>query len=217
MATVRKKADTEPRFPYTTTPAALRRLLKEIPGRPRPGKLTLDTLKTWKVTSSNDATPLAVLKKLGLLGPGGEPLQPYVEYMQPPPVGPRALGARVKEQYRSLFETSHEPHKNTSELKTFFNIHGGGSERAIDLQIQTFKALSEFADFAGGTEVGAAGSGLDTTGTGSLGGGGGAGIFPPVKIDLHIHLPENKTARDYEAIIQDIAKYIYGRGSPERG
>ena len=35
--------------------------------------------------------------------------------------------------------------------------------------------------------------------------------LPPMQIDLHIHLPENKTTRDYEAIIQDIAKYIYGR------
>jgi len=216
MATTRKKSDTEPRFPYTTSPAALRRLLKEIPRRPRPGKLTLDTLKTWKVTSSNDATPLAVLKKLGLLGPGGEPLQPYIDYMQAPPAGPRALGARVKEQYRTLFETAHEPHKNTSELKTFFNIHSGGGERAIELQIQTFKALCEYADFSGVAESGTGTSSLDAAG-GASAGSPGAGAFPPVKIDLHIHLPENKTARDYEAIIQDIAKYIYGRGGSDRG
>ena len=32
---------------------------------------------------------------------------------------------------------------------------------------------------------------------------------PAIHIDLHIHLPENKTTRDYEAIIQDIARYIF--------
>jgi hypothetical protein len=32
-----------------------------------------------------------------------------------------------------------------------------------------------------------------------------------VHIDLHIHLPENKSRRDYEAIIEDIGRYIYGK------
>jgi hypothetical protein len=47
--------------------------------------------------------------------------------------------------------------------------------------------------------------------------GSGGGRMPAVKIDLHIHLPENKTARDYDSIIQDIAKYIYGRNVADRG
>jgi hypothetical protein len=47
--------------------------------------------------------------------------------------------------------------------------------------------------------------------TGGAPNAGGTPDLPPIKIDLHIHLPENKTTRDYEAIIQDIARYIYGR------
>lgn len=206
----RPKADTQPKFPYTSSPAALRRLLQEIPKRPRPGKLTLDTLKTWKVTSSNDATPLGVLKKIGLLGASSEPTAAYTEFMKTPPTGPRTLGSLVKEQYRELFETSHEPHRDTAELRTFFNINSGGGERAIELQVQTFKALCEFADFGGAPDSAAAGA----SGASAQGGaarGGGSEELPPVQIALHIHLPENKTARDYESIIQDIAKYIYGK------
>jgi len=204
-----KKGDREPRFPYTTIPAALRRLLNEIPKRPKPGKITLETMKTWKVINTNDASPIGVLKKLGLLSANGEPLQPYSDYMLPPPAGPKALGARIKDVYRELFETAHEPHKNPDELRTFFNIHSGGSDRAIDLQVQTFKALMEYADISstGSEDTGGkeADLGARRAATPS------AGKLPPVQIDLHIHLPENKTARDYEAIIQDIAKYIYGR------
>jgi hypothetical protein len=136
--------------------------------------------------------------------------------MQPPPTGPCSLGARIKEQYKELFETSHEPHKNQSELRTFFNINSGGGERTIDYQIQTFKALSEFADFSASSE--AKGDGSQNGDNGPKEDGGRAlGKLPPVQIDLHIHLPENKTARDYEAIIQDIAKYIYGRTVSDRG
>jgi hypothetical protein len=212
----REKSDVAPKYPYTTTPAALRRLLQEIPKRPKPGKVTLDVLKTWKATGSNDASPISVLKKLGLVGTSGEPLQGYTDFMQPPPTGPRSLGARIKEQYKELFETSHEPHKNPSELRTFFNIHSGGGERAIDYQIQTFKALSEFADFSF-TDVKTGKDDQNGDSSGERGGGATTGKLPPVQIDLHIHLPENKTARDYEAIIQDIAKYIYGRTVSDRG
>ena len=79
------------------------------------------------------------------------------------------------------------------------------------LQVQTFKVLAEHANF---TVAGAAPGSKDPNVTGA------AQIFspdhgehrlPPVQVDLHIHLPENKTTREYEAIIQDIAKYIYGR------
>jgi hypothetical protein len=123
----------------------------------------------------------------------------------------------VKEVYKQLFEFAHEPHKSsTPELKTFFNIHSGGGERAIDYQIQTFKALSEYSDFSA--------SGDSPVGSAAVAGGHGAvpvagtsGGLPPVQIDLHIHLPENKTTRDYEAIIQDIARYIYGRAEINRG
>jgi len=79
--------------------------------------------------------------------------------------------------------------------------------------MQTFKALCEFATF-GGTPMGMSGGTPNGPSAGSNGAGTGVDgrLIPPVQIDLHIHLPENKTTRDYEAIIQDIAKYIYGRG-----
>lgn len=221
MGKRREKADTEPQFPYTTSPTTLRKLLKEIPKRPKPGKLVLSTLKTWNVTAANDASPIRVLRDLGMVGSGGEPLQPYIDYMRPVPAGPIALGSLLKEKYKGLFEASHEPQKDAEALKNYFNIHAGGSAQTIALQLQTFKALSEHADFKGtsSAQIGAADA---ASGKGSYAGGagtnnGGIPNLPPVKIDLHIHLPENKTTRDYEAIIQDIAKYIYGRSGLERG
>lgn len=217
MTKARSRSDTTPKFPYTTSAGALRKLLTEIPKRPKPAKLTLTTLKTWKVVSTNDATPIRVLKMLGMIAPNGEPLDAYVEFMKAPPKGPHALGALIKQHYRDLFESSHEPHKNDSDLKTFFNIHAGGSEPTINFQLQTFKALCEHADFSESPSSGSASS--DTVFHDAVPDAApspGALRFPPVKIDLHIHLPENKTTRDYEAIIQDIAKYIYGRQDADR-
>ena len=201
----------EPKFPYTTEPKALRRLLAEIPKRPKPPRLNMEILKSWGVSNNNNATTaIKVLKKLGLVSEGGEPLPSYVEFMKSG-TGPTLLGARIKDVYKPLFESSHSPHKEPDDqLKSLFNIHSGGGKEAMRLQVQTFKALCEYANFEGAASI----TGTTHTATGSATPGtssSGAQHLPPVQIDLHIHLPENKTSREYEAIIQDIAKYIYGR------
>jgi hypothetical protein len=206
----------EPKFPYTTQPKALRRLLAEIPKRPKPLKVNMNTLKAWDVSSNNNArTAIGVLKGLGLLGQGGEPTDVYVEFMKTG--GPAALAERIRDTYRVLFADSHAPQNETDEeLKKLFHIHSGGGEDAMRFQVQTFKALSEHANFNaanGGSQMR-----QDVTGIGAGQGGGvshGEQKLPAVQVDLHIHLPENKTTRDYEAIIQDIAKYIYGRDIDE--
>ncbi len=99
----------------------------------------------------------------------------------------------------------------SDELKKLFNIHSGGGAEAMRLQVQTFKTLADFANF-----------GVADTSSGSKDHKARDPPLAPrpamVRIDFHlfkwtlpIHLPENKTTREYEAIIQDIAKYIYGR------
>ncbi len=210
MAKKAAPASNAPRFPYTTLPQALRRLLAEIPKRPKPPKVNLATLKAWDVSSNNNATTaVGVLKKIGLLGAAGDPNDSYVEFMKTG-TGPAVLAERIREVYRVLFENSHAPQSESDdELRKLFHIHFGGGDDAMRFQIQTFKALSEYANFG----EPAAGSGSKATGAtgGPPGGGSENHQFPPIQVDLHIHLPENKSTRDYEAIIQDIAKYIYGR------
>ena len=207
------KADVgTPVFPYTTEPGALRRLLKEIPNRPKPPKMTRETLKSWNVSSSgNSGTVISVAKKVGLLNEGGAPTDAYSEFMKAS-TGPVVLAARVRETYKVLFENSNAPQSESPEnLKSLFNIHTGGGENAMRLQMQTFKILAEFSNF---TDAPPAGSRKDShagDGSGEHSRHNDNRRMPPVQIDLHIHLPENKTTRDYEAIIQDIAKYIYGR------
>lgn len=206
-----KKTDDRgsPVFPYTTEPKALRRLLSEIPKRPKPPKLDLAKLKSWDVSKNNNArTAINVLKKIGLVNDGGMPTDNYIEFMKTG-TGPGVLANRLRDVYRPLFEATHAPqNESDEELKKLFHIHTGGGDDVMRLQIQTFKALAEHANFMdavtpdGKPAVGA------TPATSSRNSGG---ALPPVQIDLHIHLPENKTTRDYEAIIQDIAKYIYGR------
>jgi hypothetical protein len=67
----------EAKFPYTTKPASLRRLLKEIPKKPKPSKFDRALLRSWGFSDSNDQTMLRVLKAVNLLLDGNVPSDLY--------------------------------------------------------------------------------------------------------------------------------------------
>ncbi len=119
--------------------------------------------------------------------------------------GGAALGQKIKERYKELFELQAEPQNaSNDELKNFFNIHSGGGEKTIEYQVSTFKALAEFASFDGTYSPQSSGA------SGTLGKeqGRGRGATPQIHFDLHIHLPEGKSSSDYESIIRAISDYI---------
>jgi hypothetical protein len=205
------KRETEPKFPYTTAPGALRRFLQAVPKKPKPNKFDKATWQSWGFNRGNDYSVLRVLKAVNLLDTQNEPTPTYTEFMQLA-TGASALGREVRRLYMLLFESSHKPWaEGTEVLRNVFHIHSGGSEGTIDFQIQTFKALCENASF---DEL------LDSRKQQSdplkrNGGKQSDQQHPTININLHIYLPENKSRRDYEDMIEDIGKYIFGRASTE--
>jgi hypothetical protein len=196
-------------FPYTTRPGSLRRFLAEVPRRPRPTRVNKDLLASWGMRGAEDYTIVRVLKAVGLVTDNNEPSDNYTAFMRAG-TGPTVLAGLIRRTYAPLFEASHQPHREPTEsLQNLFNIHSGGA--TIELQIQTFRALCDFADFEAEAKVieatGPTKQSMDRRGeiSSSLTQSG-----PPIHIDLHIHLPAGKTSRDYQYIIQDIAKYLYG-------
>lgn len=204
---------TKPQFAYTTKPGSLRRFLQMIPERPKPPKVNATLLKAWGFKDSNDQSIIRVLKAVRLINDSNEPTETYMNFMKLNEGG-KALGPEIKRVYAKLFESAHAPYsESTAALKNLFNIHSGGGERAIEYQIQTFKALCEQASF--GTEdavtpAGKAGA-APTDRSQDAAHGGAQQTGPVVHIDLHIHLPENKSQRDYQNIIEDIGRHIFGR------
>lgn len=196
----------EPRYPYTVAPKSLRRFLQMVPTKPRPPRVTSATLKTWGLKSGNDVSILRVVKSIGLLSDGGEPTPLFAEYMKAG-TGAAALGKLIKRTYAALFQNVSSPEKAANdELRNFFNIHSGGSERTIQLQVDTFKALAAYATFGENDPLD-----QDEGNDGGETGFEKRGDTPPVRVDLHIHLPENKTKADYDAILESIATHIYRR------
>jgi len=209
---MKQKVGTEPKFPYTTKPSSLRRLLQDIPKKPKPPKFDQPLLKSWGFSDANDYSMVRVLKAIGLLGSNNVPTDIYSQYMHLDG-GAAALAEPIKRIYEPLFNASHAPYKESIEkLRNLFNIHSGGGERALDQQIQTFKALCEYTTFEISGQAPQQPSAVPVI-TGSAPAappqpGSGA---PLIHINVHIHLPENKSRRDYEAIIEDIGRYIFGK------
>ncbi|HDZ54654.1 MAG TPA: hypothetical protein ENI19_00035 [Candidatus Nealsonbacteria bacterium] len=193
-----------PQFPYCTVPKSLRKFLEMIPGKPKPPKINGGTLKVWGLRNANDQSILRVLKKLDLLSAAGEPTTHYTEFMKKE-TGASVLGERIKVVYETLFQNVKNPEKAaTEELTSFFNINSGGGEKTIRFQVDTFKALADHATFDGVSQSGQ--SSAPTVGDNGV---SKSTNEPVLRIDLHIHLPENKSKADYDAIIESIANRLY--------
>ena len=170
-------AQTQPKFPYTTKPGSLRRFLKEIPKKPRPPKFDMDLLRSWGFSDQNDYSILRVLKTVNLLNDKNEPTDLYGQFMRIDE-GAAVLGPEIKRVYAPMFQASHMPYTESADkLQNLFNIHSGGGERALDQQIQTFKALCENASFDQATSPsGVPGAPVVHT---PINGLPGAGLIPP--------------------------------------
>ena len=200
----------KPAFPYCTKPSSLRRFLEMVPQKPKPPKVTSSTLKVWGLKSGNDQSILRVLKSLDLLGPNGETTQTYADFMRAGS-GATALGKKIKSVYATLFDNVTKPESaNNADLLNFFNIHSGGGPATIKYQIDTFKALAAYATFGQSDPL----EQPDDDGSGAEGQpsrNSGHRNDAAIRIDLHIHLPENKSKSDYDAILESIAVHLYGR------
>ncbi|HEX4533874.1 MAG TPA: DUF5343 domain-containing protein [Rhizomicrobium sp.] len=201
----RDETTAEPKFPYCITPKSLRRFLEMVPQKPKPPKVTGATLKVWNLKNTNDQSILRVLKAVDLLGPTGDTTPTYAEFMTKDK-GPAALGKKIQSVYSTLFENVPNPETaSNSDLTNFFNIHSGGGERTIRYQIDTFKALAAYATFGKADPL--SGKGVEDA---APAGGGGRASEPMIRVDLHIHLPENKSRADYDALLESIATHLYG-------
>ena len=192
---------------YSLIPlGGLRRFLEQVPNRPRPTRVNRDLLASWGLSGTENASIIRVLKAVGLVNDNNEPSESYTAFMRAG-TGPAILGSLIKRTYAPLFEASHQPNREPTEsLQNLFNIHSGGA--TIELQIQTFRALCDFANFESttGEAVAPAESEIRTVQQSAALRQRG----PAIHIDLHIHLPPGKSSREYQYIIQDIAKYLYG-------
>lgn len=135
----------EKQFPYTPVPGNLKQLLEKIPTIGTPSKATQEWLASIGFPGGNNKRSLAVLRQVGVIGPGGEPTELWHALRSKER---SKFAAGIKKYYADLFATYPDAHRKDDEaLIAFVRSKTGYAEGAQRLAVRTFKVFAEFGDF----------------------------------------------------------------------
>lgn len=135
------------KYPYTTVPNNLRKLIKQLPSLGSPPKATQKWLEGIGFTGGNNRSLLPVLRHVGVIGSSGEPTDYWKALRSEDKV---KFAKAVRDTYPDLFSTYPNADKQTTEtLTTFFRTHTGLGEKAQSYCVRTFQVLVEFGEFEG--------------------------------------------------------------------
>src|SRR5262249_42725208 len=123
--------------------------LNAIKSARAPERVTNSFLAQLDYNSSNDRLFIGMLKGLGFLDEGGVPTKRYFEFLDQGRSG-FVLAEAVREAYEDLFAVNKRANELTvddvkNKLRTL--TQGQKSDKVIGLMANTFKALTDLADW----------------------------------------------------------------------
>jgi hypothetical protein len=134
---------------YLITTRNLDAFLKSIQSAKAPERFTNKFLKQLDFTSTNDRLLIGVLKALGFIDDSGAPTQRYFDFLDQGQSA-RVLAEGIREAYSDLFNVNKNAQTLTiEELKNKLRTLtlGQKSDNVVSLMANTFKALSDLADW----------------------------------------------------------------------
>jgi hypothetical protein len=138
---------------YLVTTKNLEGFLNAIKSAKAPDKFTNTFLKQLDYSSSNDRLFVGVLKGLGLLDESGTPTQRYFAFLDQGESG-KILAEGIKDAYEDLYAVNKRAHTmSVEEVKNKLRTltQGQKSDKVLGLMANTFKALSDIADWGSPT------------------------------------------------------------------
>jgi hypothetical protein len=204
---------------YLVTTKNLEAFLNAVKTAKAPDKFDNKFLKKLDFTSSNDRLFIGVLKGLGFVDESGIPTKRYFVFLDQTQSG-RILAEAVREAYEDLFAVNVNAQllpvddvKN--KLKTL--TMGQKSDNVLGLMANTFKALSDLADWqapggsvtrddpvAAAPEPEGDGAGEDAR----LGDSQPRAGNLQLHYNIQIHLPESRDVAVFEAIFAALRKHL---------
>jgi Family of unknown function (DUF5343) len=220
---------------YLVTTKNLDAFLKSIQSAKAPDRFTNKFLTQLDFSSSNDRLLIGVLKALRFIDDNGVPTQRYFDFLDQGQSG-RMLAEGIRDAYSDLFNVNRNAQNMTvdevkNKLKTL--TLGQKSDNVVSLMANTFKALSDLADWkaAPPTVVSVPMPPADATVEKSENkaktpstpeiamppSSPPIGLQPNLDVgsrplqlhyDIQIHLPESRDAAVYEAIFAALRKHL---------
>jgi hypothetical protein len=140
-------------YPYVTKTGTIKAFFAHIQSAGIPTKVDGPYIESVGFKSSNDRPIVGMLKYLGFVGQDGVPTTRWREYKDKERAR-KILGKALVEGYSELFETYPDaPRRDREALMNFFRTKTGLAERTVSAIVDSFKALTELADFEGLEEL----------------------------------------------------------------
>lgn len=206
-----------PDVTYTTVPGKIGPLLTKIKSNGVPKKVDTVWLKAIGFTSSNDKSPLPVLKSIDFVDGGKGPTDRWRKFRGID--GDVALGEAIRHGYSDLYDFYDDAHdRSTSEIANVFKTKSYAGDQAISKAVSTFKALAAEAKFTTSaqsksldsrtSEQGSEPANVPVTPVRAAPAGGST---PSLHIDLQVHISPEATAEQIDKIFASMAKHLYRR------
>jgi len=123
-------------------------LFRKIQDGQAPERFTIQLLKDWGFTSTNDRAFIPLLKALGFLTADGNPTQRYVEYRDHSR-SKQILGQAIREAYAEIFLIKEHPTaSDRSSIQGKFKSFHNASDNVAGLMTKTFFGLLPLADLS---------------------------------------------------------------------
>jgi hypothetical protein len=207
---------------YLMTTKNLDAFLKSIQSAKAPERFTIQFLKQLDFNSSNDRLFLGVLKALGFIDDAGVPKQRYFDFLDQGQSA-RVLAEGIREAYSDLFNVNKNAQtlsvdEAKNKLRTL--TLGQKSDNVVSLMANTFKALSDLADWKAAPPASAP---AHVAPTEKKPESPAEVTQPPITVppnpdtgnrplqlhyDIQIHLPESRDAAVFDAIFAALRKHL---------
>lgn len=208
---------------YLVTTKNLESFLNSIQSAQAPDRVTNKFLTQLDFTSSNDRLLIGVLKSLGFIDEGGVPQKRYFEFLDQTQ-SKQVLADAIREAYADLFALNKKAQTMTvDEVKNKFRtlLQGQKSDNVLSLMANTFKALSDLADWESTSPeikvppvaaeeivVEPSEPTVAVPPVDKIRPSNGSGSAMELHYNIQIHLPESRDPAVFDAIFQALRKHL---------
>jgi hypothetical protein len=177
-----------------------------------PDQVTIQLLKDWGFSSSNDRAFLPLLKALGFLTPTGQPTQRYHDYRDHSR-SRAVLGEALREAYHDLFLITANPKESDRDaIKGKFKSFHNASDNTASNMAATFYSLLKLADLGDSKKVVKApipaGEEQPPASPMWVQPKPDSAKIPSFHYNIQVHLPATKDVEVYNAIFKSLREHF---------
>jgi len=188
-------------------------LFRKIQDGQAPERFTIQLLRDWGFTSTNDRSFVALLKALGFLTTDGKPTQRYLEYRDHSK-SKQVLGQAIRDAYEDIFLIKEHPtSSDRTAIEGKFKSYHNASDNVAGLMAKTFLSLLPLADLSSKSStatlvVPQVDQNIDEAKTAS---NERRRNIPAAGLhyNIQIHLPATKDTEVYNAIFKALKDHLF--------